>query len=107
MSGSLMLVFALLFQALVVVLPVALVAAGGWFLFRRSALGRSLLERLHQGPDQALLVQELAAHVAQLEEQVAELNERVDFTERRFVAAAPRSASLDRPRTPPEPLPAG
>ena len=67
---------------------IPIIAVGGFFawMIARSALGQALGERLKHGPvppggtgeDQA----ELVESVEQLRREVAELAERVDFTER-------------------------
>ncbi len=73
----------------VLALMIPIVAVGGFFawMISLSPLGKALAERLRHGPvprdggtaeDQA----ELVENVEQLRREVAELAERVDFTER-------------------------
>ena len=71
----------------IVALFIPIVAVGGFFawMISLSPLGKALAERLKRGPsgggtpeDQA----ELVESVEQLRREVAELAERVDFTER-------------------------
>ncbi len=96
----------ILFRVLMVALPVGvLIGAGIWF-FRRSALGRSVLDRVQDGAADKELLQSLASEVEYLHHEMTELQERVDFAERRLAQPAiePREpASRARPRTPPEP----
>ncbi len=94
---------AILLKILAVAGPVALVAAGGWYLFRRSAAGQSMLA---QGQDQELL-HRLADDVARLEHEVLDLQERLDFAERRLIAPEPSLGRRGDPRTPPEPVAIG
>ena len=107
MEGPLLVLVVLMLKLLTVILPLALVGLGGWLLFKRSRMGRALEERVQSGADDAATVQELASHVAHLETQLAELQERVDFAERRLLEWAPQRLVTGEPRTPPEPVRAG
>ena len=66
---------------------IPIVAMGGFFawMISISPLGKALAERLKHGPQRGGAVDdqaELAESVEQLRREVAELAERVDFTER-------------------------
>lgn len=101
--GILIFIVAIGFKILAVAVPVALVAAGAWYLFRRSAIGQSFLA---QSEDQDL-VRRLADDVTRLEHEVLDLQERLDFAERRLITPDPASAHPPGPRTPPEPAAVG
>jgi hypothetical protein len=88
----------------VLALFIPIVAVGGFFawMISLSPLGKALAERLKHGPvpraggtaeDQA----ELLDNVEQLRREVAELAERVDFTER-LLGQQQASGQLGRPR---------
>jgi hypothetical protein len=88
-------------DAIAVLIPI--IAVGGFFawMISLSPLGKALAERLKHGPvprggtreDQA----ELAGSVEELRREVAELAERVDFTER-LLGQQRVSEQLGRPR---------
>ena len=101
--GILIVIAAILLKILAVGVPVALVLAGAWYLFRRSAVGQSVLA---QGEDQELL-HRLADDVARLEHEVLDLQERLDFAERRLVAPESSLTHPGEPPTPPEPAAVG
>jgi hypothetical protein len=87
----------------VLALMIPIVAVGGFFawMISLSPLGKALAERLKHGPvprggtaeDQA----ELLENVEQLRREVAELAERVDFTER-LLGQQQAAGQLGRPR---------
>jgi len=83
---------------------IPIIAVGGFFawMISLSPLGRALAERLRHGPvppggtgeDQA----ELVESVEQLRREVAELAERVDFTER-LLGQQKAMDKIDRPKS--------
>lgn len=89
MNATLSILAILMLKLFSVVLPIALVGGAGWVLFKRSATGRALQERIHHGTEDGVALRELETQVAQLEEQMVELQERVDFAERRLIEQAP------------------
>jgi len=89
----------------IVALFIPIVAVGGFFawMISLSPVGRAFAERLRHGPvppgggsaeDHA----ELAESVEQLRREVAELAERVDFTER-LLGQQQAAGQLGRPRS--------
>jgi len=82
---------------------IPIIAVGGFFawMISLSPLGKALAERLRHGPtprggtgeDQA----ELLEHLEALRREVAELAERVDFTER-LLGQQQASGQIGRPR---------
>ena len=82
MDGPMLMLVALLMQGMTFVIPVALVGFGGWFLFKRSGIGRELKRRAETGADRDELVNVLSGQVERLQQEMLELQERVDFAER-------------------------
>ena len=110
MRPTYIVILGILLKLVGLAVPLAIVGGGGWFLLKRSAFGRALLDRVTDGDHDRDLLHVLAGHVAQLQEEVVELQERVDFAERQLSRASDRAPALpraDRPRTPPEPLAVG
>jgi hypothetical protein len=110
MDPAILVAFALAFKVLALTLPLALVGGGGWLLFKRSRLGRTLVEQVTDGAETQAVVQALVDHVQQLEAQLGELQERVDFAERLLSRPGPdprTDGAAERLPTPPEPHPIG
>jgi hypothetical protein len=88
---------------LVKLVPVLLVGGVGYYLFKRSEMGRALTRRDDTSAEMALLQQQIDT----LRVELSEMQERLDFSERAL-------AQLDRPLaapgkapkypTPPEPV---
>ena len=96
-----------LYRVLTVALPVGVLVGAAYWLFRRSRVGRSVLNRVEDGAADKELLQSLASDVEYLRREMLELQERVDFAERRLgqPLMEPREqAGRARPRTPPEPV---
>jgi hypothetical protein len=74
-SGIVLFISMMLFR----ILPVALLVVGGYFLLKRSALGRAFLARQHYGTAE---LQGIVDECANLRRELDEVYERLDFTER-------------------------
>lgn len=94
-GGPLIFVAAILMQVMGAIIPIALVGLAGWFLFSRSSMGRELKRRAETGADRDELVDALSAQVERLQQEMLELQERVDFAER--LMADPSRAERLRP----------
>lgn len=87
----------------VLALLIPIVAVGGFFtwLVSLSPLGKALAERLRHGPvppaQPTAEREELLSAVDDLRREVAELAERVDFTERLLARGSATQASPERP----------
>lgn len=88
----------------VIAVFIPIVAVGGFFawMVSLSPLGKALAERLRHGPVPPALPtaerEELLAAVDELRREVAELAERVDFTERLLARGSPGQSSPERPQ---------
>lgn len=60
--------------------PFLLLGVGAYFLFSRSAMGRAIMERSRR--DATELPPAVAQEFARLREELQEIHERLDFTER-------------------------
>jgi hypothetical protein len=76
--AMLSILFVLLMQ---IGLPLAVIAGGIW-LFARTESGRSVLDRLRGSSHSELALRDLADEVANLREDVMDIQERLDFTDR-------------------------
>jgi hypothetical protein len=87
--------------AIAVFIPI--VAVGGFFFWMvtLSPVGKALAERLRHGPVSPAVPtaerEELLAAVDELRREVAELAERVDFTERLLARGSTSQSSPERP----------
>jgi len=87
--------------AIAVFIPI--VAVGGFFFWMvtLSPVGKALAERLRHGPASPALPaaerEELLAAVDELRREVAELAERVDFTERLLARGSASQSAPERP----------
>jgi hypothetical protein len=86
----------------ILALFIPIVAVGGFFawMIALSPVGKAYAERLRHGPANAGASEdraELVESVEQLRREVAELAERVDFTER-LLGQRQAGAQLDKPR---------
>lgn len=77
------------------VIPLALIVGGLWFFFR-SEFWKLLKHRLKEGGDQTAQIAQLAAELDEVRREMAELQERVDFSER-LLAQSKDAAAVDRP----------
>ena len=103
-------ILGLLFILVVKVAPVVLGLGAAIWLLPRTGVGRSLLGRARDGDDQGERLLLLESEVARLREELAEVQERQDFTERLIAPDRPlpmRSGSGARTPTPPEVTPVG
>jgi hypothetical protein len=84
--------------------PIAIIAVGGWLALTRTTSGRALLARLHEGRSSSDDVLSLASEVERLKHDVADLQERLNYTERLVTEqrGALPSGSSPRPKTPPD-----
>lgn len=100
--GSLGQIVAILLGIMMRYLPVFLLAgAGAWFL-TRSNFGRALTGRLRAGSEAG---ETLMAHLEQVQRELAEVQERLDFTEQ-LLARGPEAEPVvppDEDRTPTPP----
>ena len=77
-----MAVISLLFVFLLQIgLPLAVIAGGIW-LFARTDAGRTVLDRLRGSSHSELALRDLADDIAHLREDVMDIQERLDFTDR-------------------------
>ena len=87
----------------VIAVFIPIVAVGGFFawMVSLSPLGKALAERLRHGPVPPALPtaerEELVAAVDELRREVAELAERVDFTERLLARGSASQSTPERP----------
>ena len=87
----------------VIAVFIPIVAVGGFFMWMvsLSPLGKALAERLRHGPVAPAVPpaerEELLAAVEELRGEVAELAERVDFTERLLARGSPSQSAAERP----------
>jgi len=96
----------LLIGILAKTLPLLVAGTAGFILFSRSTLGKAVIRRLHEGAAEAGAVAELQADVDELRRELGEVQERLDFAERRLLQQRPPSPSGRETPTPPEPAPA-
>ena len=103
-------ILGLLFILLVKVAPVVLGLGAAIWLLPRTGIGRSLIGRAREGSDEGERLLLLESEVARLREELAEVQERQDFTERLLAPDRPlpmeRGADTRVP-TPPEATPVG
>ena len=110
MDPATLIILVLALKILALTVPLALIGAGGWVLFKRSHFGRALVDRVADGANTQALVHALVDQVAHLEQELGELQERVDFAERRLIGPAPirdGAAETGGVRTPPRPQAVG
>ena len=104
--GSLGQIVAILLGIMMRYLPVFLLAgAGAWFL-TRSHFGRALTGRLRAGADAGETLATLMAHMEQVQRELAEVQERLDFTER-LLARRPDAEPVAPPEEDRTPTPPG
>lgn len=101
MRDALLVAALLLMRLAVLMIPIALVGAFGWTLFKRSAVARAMLA--HADDREALL--RLSEDMTHLQSEIAELQSRLDYAERQLADPLRRDALPapdTRERTPPE-----
>lgn len=83
----------------VIALMIPIVAVGGFFLWMisLSPVGKAFADRVKRNAPDRVLQEELRQELQHLRHEVAELAERVDFTER-LLARQQEAARLERPR---------
>lgn len=103
MPQELLLVVGILFKTV----PLLVAGTAGVMLFSRSTLGKAVIHRLQDEGGDAETVAALQADVDELRRELGDVQERLDFAERRLLRqhAAPRPTHPDNP-SPPEPMPA-
>lgn len=98
----------MLFWMLLLKLVPWLVIGGGLYGLSRTEPGRGLIRRLREGGATEADIAALADELQQLRAELAEVQERLDFTERALVQQRqqlPRARSSDHESpTPPEPV---
>lgn len=83
----------------VIALMIPIVAVGGFFLWMisLSPVGKAFADRVKRNAPDRVMQDELRQEIEHLRHEVAELAERVDFTER-LLARQQEAARLERPR---------
>jgi hypothetical protein len=83
----------------VIALMIPIVAVGGFFawMISLSPVGKAVADRLKRGAHDPRAQEELREELEHVRREVAELAERVDFTER-LLARQQEAARLERPR---------
>jgi len=84
--------------------PIVIIGVGGWLLLTRLPTGRALLARLREGGASPNDVLSLASEVDQLKRDLADVQERLNNTERLVMQqrGALPSGSPPRLKTPPD-----
>ena len=87
--------------------PIVVVGVGGWLALTRTATGRALLARLHEGPSSSEDVLSLASELERVKRDLADVQERLNYTERLVAQQHPGalpsgSAAPARQATPPD-----
>ncbi len=87
--------------------PILIIGVGGWLVLSRTTTGRALLARLRRGEAGTNDVLALASAVERLERDLADIQERLNYTERLVMqqgSALPPAPPI-RPKTPTPPDP--
>ena len=86
-------------------LPLFLLAGAGAWVLTRSNFGRALTTRLRTGPESNEALATLMGQMEEVQRELAEVQERLDFTERLLARGTDRASSTppDEGRTPTPP----